>query len=151
CKQRKQQSHDRAIQPYPGLGEEVVSTNHPRYLREFCYALFLALLLCSSPLAFVSEAQAALPMVQNVPKQPLMVHVDRLMRALAFVGRPISDADRAQIEAAAQEPEAAATLKVQEILDRSALIGIEIDPIRKLTVVSSSAAAETLTKNGWTT
>jgi hypothetical protein len=99
----------------------------------------------------VSEVQAALPMVQDVPKQPLMVHVDRLMRALAFVGRPISDADRDQIEAAAQEPEAAATLKVQEILDRSALIGIEIDPIRKLTVVSSSAAAEILTKNGWTT
>ena len=133
------------------LGEEVVSTNTPRYLREFCYPSFLALLLCSSPLAFVSEAQAALPMVQDAPKQPLMVHVDRLMRALAFLGRPISAADRAQIEAAAQEPEAAATLKVQEILDRNALIGIEIDPIRKVTVVPSSAAAETLTKNGWTT
>ena len=84
-----------------------MSAKPSRDVREFCCSSILALLLCSSPLAFASEAQAALPMVQDVPKQPLMVHVDRLMRALAFVGRPISDADRAQIEAAAQEPEAA--------------------------------------------
>ena len=31
------------------------------------------------------------------------------------------------------------------------LLGIEIDPIRKLTVVPSSAATESLTKNGWST
>jgi hypothetical protein len=120
-----------------------------RRLVDVCINVVLICLL-----AFVlgsRGAEAALPMVSEVSKQPFMVHVDRLMRALAFVGHPISDADRAQIEAAAQEPDAVAIQKIQEVLDRHTLVGIEIDPIRKVTVVPASAAAENLIKNGWTT
>src|SRR4051794_14645615 len=80
-----------------------------------------------------------------------MVHIDRLMRAMAFVGRPISDADRAHLEAAAQQPEPAAVRTVQEILDRHVLLEIEIDPVRKVTVMPTSSANEPLTKSGWTT
>src|SRR5258708_27937245 len=123
-------------------------------LAENCRTVVLCLLVCVAQfllVTFGSETQADVAMVKDVPKQPLMVHVDRLMRALAFIGHPISDADRAQIDAAAREPDAAAIEKVQEVLDRHVLLGIEIDPIRKLTVVLSSAATESLTKNGWST
>jgi len=121
-------------------------------LRRLCDVCINVVLICLLALVLGSRgAEAALPMVNEVSKQPLMVHVDRLMRALAFVGHPISDADRAQIEAAAQEPDAVAIQKIQEVLDRHTLVGIEIDPIRKVTVVPTSAAAEKLVKNGWTT
>src|ERR1700680_499950 len=118
-----------------------------------CRPAVLCLLVCIAQFLLVtrgSETQAAVAMVKDVPKQPLMVHVDRLMRALAFLGHPISDADRAQIDAAAREPDGAAIEKVQEVLDRHVLFGIEIDPIRNLTVVPSSAT-ESLTKNSWST
>ena len=125
-----------------------------RRLAENCRPSVLCLLVCVAQfllVTFGSETQAAVAVVKDVPKQPLMVHVDRLMRALAFIGHPISDADRAQIEAAAREPDGAAIEKVQDVLDRHVLLGIEIDPIRKLTVVASSAATESLTKNSWST
>ncbi len=80
----------------------------------------LCLLVCVVQfllVTFGSETQAAVATVKDVPKQPLMVHVDRLMRALAFIGHPISDADRAQIDAAAREPDGVAIEKVQEVLD----------------------------------
>ncbi len=125
-----------------------------RRLAENCRPTVVCLLVCVAQfllVTFGSETQAAVAMVKDVPKQPLMVHVDRLMRALAFIGHPISDADRAQIDAAAREPDGAAIEKVQEVLDRHVLLAIEIDPIRKLTVAPSSAATESLTKNGWST
>ena len=121
-------------------------------LRRLFDVCISAVLICLLALVLGSRgAEAGLPMVNEVSKQPLMVQVDRLMRALAFVGHPISDADRAQIEAAAQEPDAVAILKIQEVLDRHTLVGVEIDPIRKVTVVPASATAENLVKNGWTT
>jgi hypothetical protein len=81
-------------------------------LRRLCDVCINVVLICLLALVLGSRgAEGALPMVSKVSKQPLMVHVDRLMRALAFVGHPISDADRAQIEAAAQEPDAVAIQK----------------------------------------
>ena len=117
----------------------MVTFRLPRLAENFRPAV-LCLLVCVVQfllVTFGSETQAAVATVKDVPKQPLMVHVDRLMRALAFIGHPISDADRAQIDAAAREPDGVAIEKVQEVLDRHVLLGIEIDPIRKLTVVPS--------------
>jgi hypothetical protein len=91
------------------------------------------------------------PIVEGVAKQPLMVHVDHLLQALSFVGRPVSEADRTAIFNAAQLPDDKATVAIQQILDRYALVRVDIDPIRKVLVVPMSGSSETLTKNGWTT
>ncbi len=91
------------------------------------------------------------PIVQGVAKQPLMVQVDHLLQSLAFVGRPVSDADRAAIVAAAQLPDEQAGVAIQQVLDRYALVRVNIDSLRKVTVVPMSGSTETLTKNGWTT
>ena len=46
--------------------------------------------LLSTALAPASFAQA--PLVENVAKQPLTVHVEGLMEALTFLGRPLPEA-----------------------------------------------------------
>jgi hypothetical protein len=89
--------------------------------------------------------------VSGVPKQPFMVEVDQLLQNLAFVGRPVSDADRAGIYQNAQLPDDQATAAIQQILDKYALARVDIDPLKKVTVVPMSSASESLTKNGWTT
>ena len=94
---------------------------------------------------------SASPMVTGIPKQPLVVHVDQVLKALAFVGRPVSDADRNAIYAASQLPDDQAVAAIQQILDRYALVRLDIDENRHVTVVPMSGAAETLTKNGWST
>jgi len=91
------------------------------------------------------------PMVSGIPKQPLVVHVDQVLKALAFVGRPVSDADRNAIYAASQLPDDQAVAAIQQILDRYALVRLDIDENRHVSVVPMSGAAETLTKNGWST
>ena len=110
--------------------------------------LVLGMYLLSS-IGVVSHAAG--PMVEDVPKQPLVVHVNRLMQALEFTGRSLSEADRDRIRAAAGLPDANAARTIQDVLDHHALVVIDIDPNRKLTVSPASSTSETLTKNGWTT
>jgi len=40
---------------------------------------------------------------------------------------------------------------IQQVLDRYALVRVDIDPLRKVTVQPVSGSSETLMKNGWTT
>jgi hypothetical protein len=89
--------------------------------------------------------------VTDIAKQPLMVEVDHLLQSLAFVGRPISEADRNAIYEAAKQPDDKAVVAIQQVLDRYALVRVDIDPLRKVTVQPVSGSSETLMKNGWTT
>jgi hypothetical protein len=94
---------------------------------------------------------AAVPMVDDVPKQPLAVHVNRVLDALNFIGRPVGEEDRARIQQALQLPDAQAVRAIQEVADQQALVAVVIDDQRKLEVVPAAAAPEPLVKNGWTT
>ncbi len=118
-------------------------------------AIGLLSLLLVSGKAFASDVfgtgASSAPVVEGVAKQPLMVHVDHLLQALTFVGRPISDADREAIFKAAQLPDDKASVAIQQILDRYALVKVDIDPLRKVSVAPMSGSSETLMKNGWTT
>ena len=111
-------------------------------------ALAAAILLSAS---LGEYSYAATPIVEDVPKQPLTVHVNRVLEALNFIGRPISADERARIQEAAQRPDPEAVRTIQQILDQHALVVVEIDPQRKLTVTPATAAPEPLIKNGWTT
>ena len=102
-------------------------------------------------LAAAHTSHAAVPMVEDVSKQPLMVHVERVLEALDFIGRPLSNEDRARILEAAQQADAQAVRTIQEIVDKNALVAVVIDPQRKLEVMPAAAGPETLVKNGWTT
>jgi hypothetical protein len=94
---------------------------------------------------------AAGPITQGVDKQPLIAHVDRLVKAMSFVGAPISDADRNAIAAAGQLADVQAVITLQQILDKYALVRVTIDPLRKTIVQPSSGTTNQLLKDGWTT
>jgi len=89
--------------------------------------------------------------VTGIAKQPLMVQVDQVLQALSFVGRPIPDSDRDAIYEAAKLPDDRAVVAIQQILDRHALVRVDIDPLRKVTVLPMTGSSETLIRNGWTT
>ena len=89
--------------------------------------------------------------VTDIAKQPLMVEVDHLLQALTFVGRPVSDSDRNAIYEAAKLPDDKAVVAIQQVVDRYALVRVDIDPLRKVTVLPVSGSSETLMKKGWTT
>lgn len=97
------------------------------------------------------SAGAMSPIVSGIAKQPLMVQVDHLLQAMAFVGRPISDADRDALYKAGQLADDEAVAAVQQILDRYAVARVDVDPLRKVTVLPMSGSTEGLTKDGWTT
>jgi len=97
----------------------------------------------------VGYAQTA--KVEGVPKQPLVVQIEAVEEALHFLGRPVTEADQQKLQKAAQLPDAEAVASIQETLDPYALVVIDIDPNRKLTVTPASGTTNKLTKNGWTT
>jgi hypothetical protein len=105
--------------------------------------------LLSTALAPASFAQA--PLVENVAKQPLTVHVEGLMEALTFLGRPLPEADRARLKKAAQLSDAEAAKEIQAVLDAQSLVVVDIDSNRRVKVAPLAATTAKLTKNGWTT
>jgi hypothetical protein len=98
-----------------------------------------------------SSGSAQPPIVTGVAKQPLMLQVDHLMQAMSYVGRPVSEADRDALYKAGELPDAEASTAIQQILDRYVIARVDIDPLRKLTVLPMSGSTEPLVKNGWTT
>ena len=95
------------------------------------------------PLAF----DASLPLVQ-VETQPLAAQAARVAEALAYVGAPLSPADREALRAAASSPDASKA--IQAILDRYCLLDIHINPESRVKVAPGPARAE-LVEQGWRT
>ena len=97
-----------------------------------------------------SQAQS-LPAVRKVNAQPLATHVGQLTQALEFVGTPLSDQQRAAIDAALREgDDAVVAEKVQQVLDPLCLLGVHINPESRVKVEPGPAAPE-LIEDGWRT
>src|SRR5688572_7599427 len=86
--------------------------------------------------------------VVQVEAQPLAAQAARIAEALAYVGAPLPDADRAALQAASARPDAAAA--IQAILDPHCLLEIHINPESRVKVVPGPARAE-LVAQGWRT
>lgn len=117
-------------------------------------ALALSVLLPLSGASAQTQVFGAPPipaMVTGVAKQPFMVVADQVVQALDFVGRPISEADRNAIAQAGKLPDDQAVAAVQQVLDKYTLVRVDIDPLRKVTVLPMSGSSESLVKDGWTT
>jgi hypothetical protein len=95
-------------------------------------------------------AQAAdVPVVQNLELQPLAAQVTRLQDALDYLGAPLSPAERSALaDAAKLRDQAAATAKIQAVLDPHCLIGVTVSPAMRLNVYRGPAAAD-LVEQGW--
>ena len=84
-----------------------------------------------------------------VERQPLVSQVRRLIEAMASLGEPLSDADRARIDAAANITDSARAIdEIQRILDPHCLLAIRINPESRISVERAAAPAR-LVEQGW--
>jgi hypothetical protein len=86
--------------------------------------------------------------VVQVEAQPLAAQAARVADALAYVGAPLSNADREALRVAAARPDASAA--IQAILDPHCLLEIHINPESRVKVAPGPARAE-LVERGWRT
>lgn len=90
-----------------------------------------------------------LQVVSNVELQPLSAQVERVLQALELAGSPLTADERAAIHVALSgSDEAAAVNKVQELLDRLCLVGVQINPESRVKVQAGPASKE-LIEQGW--
>ena len=107
-------------------------------MRHLATLLFCAVALHAAPLTLVT----------NVEVQPLHAQVTRVREALAHLGAPLSAEEIQQLEAAPSLPAAQAVERMQTILDRHALFGVNINPEMRVKVLRGEAQAE-LDEQGW--
>ena len=92
---------------------------------------------------------AALPIVSEVEFQPFVAQVRRLIEATDYLGTPFSATDKTMLNSAmASSDHKAAIVKLQQALDRYALLGVHINPEMRVKVVQGDAKPE-LMQDGW--
>ena len=105
----------------------------------------IMLLLCAVSMAALA---APLPLVTKVEVQPLAAQVTRVAEALAYLGAPLSEAELQRLKDAPALSEAEAVKQIQEVLDRHALFGVNINPEMRVKVAQGEAKPE-LDEQGW--
>lgn len=81
--------------------------------------------------------------------QPLLAEVRRVIEAMAYLGEPFSEAERASLDAAANlGDEARAIAEIERVLDPRCLLTIRINPESRVAVERGAAPARLL-EQGW--
>jgi hypothetical protein len=116
----------------------------------FLITAVAAAFLLSSPQA---SSGTTLPLVDDVSREHLEEHAARIVQTLETLGDPIAHADRARLEAAAQELDEQAIEVIQRVLDPYCLVGIHIDDEAWLKVQPASfdPEARRLVRKKWRT
>lgn len=106
----------------------------------------LGIALCT---ALVSWADS-LPVVQNVEFQPLSAQVARVLQSLEMLGEPLPAADAAELHKLIEggSSHAEAIVRIQQVLDKYAIAGININPESRVKVQQGEAKTE-LVEQGW--
>src|SRR5687767_11008352 len=91
-----------------------------------------------------------LPIIDGIEFQPFAAQVSRVLQALEVVGEPMPAADAKELQQLVERgPASAKTLeRMQRILDKYALAGIEINPESRVKVQQGQAPAA-LIEQGW--
>ena len=106
-----------------------------RLLRAVAAGAALVLLTSAASPSQEPPSARALPRL-DVPLQPLAQNVRALATALGYLGQPLPPSDLAQIdEAIGMADERASTARLQEILDKHALVMVDINPESRVKVV----------------
>jgi len=97
-----------------------------------------------------TAAAEELPLVTKVDFQPLSAQVTRVVQALDLIGEPLPAADAEAIRRLTQTANGGAkeVEAIQTLLDKHALIGININPESRVKVQQGQARAE-LVEQGW--
>jgi hypothetical protein len=81
--------------------------------------------------------------------QPLIADVRRVVEAMAYLGEPFPDSERARLDAAASmSDEVRAVVEVQRILDPNCLFVVRINPESRVSIERGAAPAR-LVERGW--
>lgn len=101
-------------------------------------------------LMFSTIVAQELPLVGKVELQPLGAQVVRVLDALKLLGEPLPAEEDAELRRLAQAPGpvASSVEKIQRILDRRCLLGVNINPESRVKVVEGPAKPE-LVEQGW--
>lgn len=98
---------------------------------------------------FSSSSAADFPESFNVELQPLKAQVKRVTDAMDYLGFPLTDADRKELDAAlAEEHQPTAREGIQKVLDRYCLYGVDISPEMRVKV-AQGPAKPILHEQGW--
>lgn len=89
-----------------------------------------------------------LPVIEAVEFQPLGAQVTRLLEALDMLGEPLRAADTRELKLLLAKPPKDAAVKVQQILDKHCLAGININPESRVKAQQGMAKPE-LVEQGW--
>ena len=97
----------------------------------------------------VEACGSSLPLVADVPLQPLVAQVTRLLAAAEYLGAPLPAEHRRELEVAFKMTnEASAVMSIQRVLDCHCLVGVEINPQMRVKVAPGPARPE-LVEQGW--
>ncbi len=88
------------------------------------------------------------PVITGVEAQPLLVQVQRVQEALAFLGEPLPEKDHAALAALKADGGEKVAATVQDILDRHCLAVVNINPEARVKV-ASGPAPRVLSEGGW--
>src|SRR5690242_4202610 len=110
----------------------------PRLTRLLGPVVMAASLVLLAPVARSDE----LPVADGVERQPLVAQARRVAEALDWLGEPLTEQTRARLrQAEAMDDPEASVRAIQEVLDAACLIGVRIDPERKVSAVRGPAPA----------
>ena len=103
-----------------------------------CTFSVITFFLCTTTL--YAQDRAALSLVKDVERQPLVAQVGRVAEALAYLGVPLHAADRTALEAALKEMDEAKCVEaIQKALDPYCLVGVELKSEKEITAAAGSA------------
>jgi hypothetical protein len=99
--------------------------------------------------AAVEPCDSRLPLVRDVPLQPLIAQVTRLITATEYLGTPLAPDNVRELETAFKMAnEESAAVSIQRLLDCHCLVGVEVNPEMRVKVAPGPARPE-LVENGW--
>jgi hypothetical protein len=99
--------------------------------------------------AAAETCESSLPIVRDVPLQPLVAQVTRLIAATDYLGTPLGSDHTRELESAFKMTnEEAAVVAIQRVLDCHCLVGVDINPEMRVKVAPGVAKPE-LVENGW--
>ena len=97
----------------------------------------------------VEACESRLPLVADVPLQPLVAQVTRLIAAAEYLGAPLPPDHQRELEVAFKATnEQSAVMSIQRVLDCHCLVGVEINPEMRVKVAPGPAKPE-LVEHGW--
>jgi hypothetical protein len=107
-------------------------------------------MLMSLAAATLLCAAEELPLVTNVEFQPLAAQAARVLQALELLGEPLAAADAQQLRRILEQgpSNTASVERIQQILDKHCIAGVNINPESRVKVQQGPARPE-LVEQGW--